>query len=140
MLKAFPASIEVIIRFLSFILLMSSVTAIDLRIHGNSPGKNTGVGSLSLLQQIILTQKPNQGLLHCRWSLYPLASQGGPLWHGTRTALETLKLLAPLAQVLLAPGVPCFPGLVDVRLLIFFSRVFCLYFVEGFFFFLYICS
>ena len=28
--------------------------------------KNTGVGSLSLLQQISLTQGLNQGLLHCR--------------------------------------------------------------------------
>ena len=32
--------------------------------------KNTGVGSLSLLQQIFLTQESNQGLLHCRWILY----------------------------------------------------------------------
>ena len=32
------------------------------------PGKpkNTGVGSLSLLQQILLTQESNWGLLHCR--------------------------------------------------------------------------
>ena len=29
--------------------------------------KNTGVGSLSLLQQIIPNQESNQGLLHCRW-------------------------------------------------------------------------
>ena len=28
--------------------------------------KNTGVGSLSLLQGILPTQEPNQGLLHCR--------------------------------------------------------------------------
>ena len=37
-----------------------------------SPGKpqNTGVGSLSLLQQIFLTQKSNWGVLHCRWILY----------------------------------------------------------------------
>ena len=33
--------------------------------------KNTGVGSLSLLQQIFLTQESNQGLLHCRWILLP---------------------------------------------------------------------
>ena len=34
------------------------------------PGKpkNTGVGSLSLLQQISLTQESTQGLLHCRWT------------------------------------------------------------------------
>ena len=34
--------------------------------------KNTGVGSLSLLQQIFLTQELNWGLLHCRWILYQL--------------------------------------------------------------------
>ena len=35
---------------------------------GEPPGKlkNTGVGSLSLLQQIFLTQESNWGLLHCR--------------------------------------------------------------------------
>ena len=43
--------------------------------------KNTGVGSLSLLQQIFLTQKSNQGLLHCKWILYPLSYQGSPLCH-----------------------------------------------------------
>ena len=41
----------------------------------NSPGQNTGVGSLSLLQQIFLTQKSNQGLLHCRQILYQLSYQ-----------------------------------------------------------------
>ena len=35
--------------------------------------KNTGVGSLSLLQQIFLTQESNQGLLHCRRILYQLS-------------------------------------------------------------------
>ena len=37
--------------------------------------KNTGVGSLSLLQWIFLTQKWKWGLLHCRWILYQLSSQ-----------------------------------------------------------------
>ena len=36
----------------------------------NSLGQNTGVGSLSLLQGIFLTQESNQGLLHCRRILY----------------------------------------------------------------------
>ena len=40
--------------------------------------KNTGVGSLSLLQQIFSTQKLNQGLLHRRWILYQLTYQGNP--------------------------------------------------------------
>ena len=33
----------------------------------NSPGQNTGVGSLSLLQGIFPTQRLNPGLLHWRW-------------------------------------------------------------------------
>ena len=37
--------------------------------------KNPGVGSLSLLQQIFLTQESNQGLLHCRWILYQMSYQ-----------------------------------------------------------------
>ena len=39
------------------------------------PGKpkNTGVGSLFLLQGIFLIQKLNWGLLHCRWILYQLS-------------------------------------------------------------------
>ena len=40
--------------------------------------KNTGVGSLSLLQGIFLTQELNRGLLHCRWILYHLCYQGSP--------------------------------------------------------------
>ena len=35
--------------------------------------ENTGVGSLSLLQWIFLTQELNWGLLHCRWILYQLS-------------------------------------------------------------------
>ena len=40
-----------------------------------SPGKpkNTGVGSLSLLQGIFPTQRSNWGLLHCRQILYQLS-------------------------------------------------------------------
>ena len=35
-------------------------------IHGDSPGKNTGVGCHALLQGIFLTQGLNLGLPHCR--------------------------------------------------------------------------
>ena len=34
----------------------------DYTVHGNLPGQNTGVGSLSLLQGILLTQGLNTGL------------------------------------------------------------------------------
>ena len=40
--------------------------------------KNTGVGSLSLLQRTFLTQELNLGLLHCRQILYQLSYQGSP--------------------------------------------------------------
>ena len=53
----------------------------SLRPHGlwnpqNSPGQNTGVGSLSLLQGILPTQGSNPGLLLCRWILYHLSHKG----------------------------------------------------------------
>ena len=38
--------------------------------------KNTGVYSLSLLQQIVLAQESKRGLLHCRWIPYQLSYQG----------------------------------------------------------------
>ena len=38
--------------------------------------KNTGVGSLSLLQGIFPTQKLNQGVLHRRQILYQLSYEG----------------------------------------------------------------
>ena len=44
----------------------------------DSPGKNAGVGCLSLLQGIFLTQGSNLGLLHCRLILYCLNHQGSP--------------------------------------------------------------
>ena len=44
----------------------------------NSPGQNTGVGSLSLLQGIFLTQGSNRGLLHCRRIICQLSYQGSP--------------------------------------------------------------
>ena len=61
-----------------------SVVSVSLWPHGlyspwNSPGQNTGVGSLSLPQGIFPTQGLNPGLLHCRWILYQLSQMGSPL-------------------------------------------------------------
>ena len=49
------------------------------RLHSpqDSPGQNSGVGSLSLLQGILPTQGRNAGPPHCRQSLYRLSPQGG---------------------------------------------------------------
>ena len=60
-----------------------SVVSDSLWPHGlyspwNSPGQNTGVGSLSLLQGIFPTQGSNPGLLHCRQILYQLSHKGSP--------------------------------------------------------------
>ena len=44
----------------------------------NSPGQNTGVGRLSLLQGIFPTQGSNPGLLHCRQILHQLSHKGSP--------------------------------------------------------------
>ena len=45
-------------------------------VHGNSPGKNTGVGCHALLQGIFTTQGLNPDLLHCRPILYCPIYQG----------------------------------------------------------------
>ena len=44
----------------------------------DSPGQNTGVGSLSLLQGIFPTQGSNPGLPHCRRILYQLSHKESP--------------------------------------------------------------
>ena len=61
-----------------------SVMSDSLRPHGlyrpwNSPAQNTGVGRLSLFQQIFPTQELNRGLLRCRLILYQLSYEGSPL-------------------------------------------------------------
>ena len=43
-----------------------------------TPGQNTGVGSLFLLQGIFPTQGLNPGLPHCRQFLYQLSHKGSP--------------------------------------------------------------
>ena len=60
-----------------------SVVSDSLRPHGlygswNSPGQNTGVGSLFLLQGIFPTQGWNPCLPHCGQILYQLSHKGSP--------------------------------------------------------------
>ena len=60
-----------------------SVMSNSLQSHGlyspwNSPGQNTGVGSLSLLQGIFPTQGSNSGLLYCGRILNQLSHKGSP--------------------------------------------------------------
>ena len=53
-------------------------------VHGDSPGKNTGVGCHALLQGIFPTQGSNLRLLHCRRILYQLGYQGSLFWRWER--------------------------------------------------------
>ena len=71
-----------------------SVVSDSLWPHGlyspwNSPGQNTGVGSLSLLQGIYPTHGLKPGILHFRWILLPAEPQGKP----KNTGVGSLSLL-----------------------------------------------
>ena len=49
-------------------------------VHGDSPGKNTGVGCHDLLQGIFPIQGSNPGLLLRRQIFYSLSHQGSAIW------------------------------------------------------------
>ena len=71
----------------------------------NSPGQNTGVGSLSLLHGIFPTQGSNLGLPHCRRSLYQL-STGRP----KNTGVGSLSLPSGSSQPRNRTGVSYIAG------------------------------
>ena len=58
-------------------------------VHGDSPGKNTGVDCCALLQWISPTQGSNPCFLHCRQILYRLSHQGSLLLKKKIRATET---------------------------------------------------
>ena len=66
----------------------------------NSLGKNTGVGSHSLLQRIFLTQGLNSGLTHCRQILYHLSHQGSSTM--IYLFIQRMKLV-PAVNILIVP-------------------------------------
>ena len=73
----------------------------------DSPGKNTGVGTHSLLQGIFPAQEYNPGLLHCRQILYNLSHQGSPRileWVCCLSLLQGVFLTQELNQCLLLWG------------------------------------
>ena len=63
----------------------------------NSPGQNTGVDSLSLLQGILPTQESNWGLLCCRRIFYQLSYEGSPCWEGEILCVQGFRRNAPPA-------------------------------------------
>ena len=71
----------------------------------NSPGQNTGVGSLSLLQGIFPTQGSNPGLLHCSQILYHLSHR-----KPRNTGVDSLSLLQEIFPTQELSGVSCIAG------------------------------
>ena len=67
----------------------------------NSPGQNTGVVSLSLLQGIFPTQGLNPGLLHCRQILYQLSHKGSP--KGKQKQENSRKISTSASLTMLKP-------------------------------------
>ena len=59
-------------------VVSNSFRSYELHSPWNSPGQNTGVGSLSPLQGIFLSQGSNPGLPHCRRILDQLSHKGSP--------------------------------------------------------------
>ena len=88
-----------------------SVVSDTLRPHRlysprNSPGQNTGVGSLSLLQGIFPTQGSNPGLLHCRRILYQLSHEEGRIMHLCSSTIHLNNLLLSTLYLLFSqPGI-----------------------------------
>ena len=59
-------------------VMSDSLRPHELNRQWNSPGQNTGMGSLSLLQEIFPTQGFNPGLPHYRQILYQLSHKRSP--------------------------------------------------------------
>ena len=66
--------------------------------------KNTGVGNLSLLEWIFLTQKSNQGLLHCRQILHQLSHQGRPMLGELYRSLSRVASLHNTGKLMFRDG------------------------------------
>ena len=60
-------------------------------VHGDSPGKNPGVGVHAHLHRIFPTQGLNPGLPHCRQFLYHLSHQGSPKKIGISPEIQNWK-------------------------------------------------
>ena len=71
-----------------FSVVSDSLQPHELYSPWNSPGQNTGVGSLSLLRGIFPTQGSNPGLPHCRQILYELSHEGRGACNYKGTSIE----------------------------------------------------
>ena len=76
----------------------------------NSPGQNTGVGSLSLLQNIFPPQGSNTGLPYCRRILYQLSHKGSKELDTTKWLNWTeLAWIVPLVSLIFLKSSLVFP-------------------------------
>ena len=73
-------------------------------VHGDSPGKRTGVDGHALLQGIFPTQGLNPGLPHCRRILYQLGHQGSPRQH-IKKQRHHFTYKGPSSQAMVFPAV-----------------------------------
>ena len=60
-------------------------------VHGDSPGKNTGMGCHDFLQGIFPIQGSNPGLPHCRQILYHLSHQSSPYTYVQFSSVQSLS-------------------------------------------------
>ena len=65
----------------------------------NFPGKNTGVGSHFLLQEIFPNQELNPDLFQCRRILYQLSYKGSQVWARDRTGPTALQADSLLSDI-----------------------------------------
>ena len=81
------------------------------------PGKpkNTGVGSLSLLQGIFPTEELNWSLLHCRWILHQVSSQLSPVLAAAAKLLQSCPTLCDPIDG--SPPGSAVPGIFQARIL-----------------------
>ena len=80
----------------------------------NSPGQNTGVGSVSLLQGIFPTQGSNPGLLSYRHILHQLSHQGSPAAAAAKSLQSCPTLCNPIDG---SPSGSPVPGILQARTL-----------------------
>ena len=79
--------------------MSNSLLPLGLYSPRNSPGQNTGVGSLFLLQGIFPNQGSNPGPPPCRWILYQLSHKGRPRTLNTRVGhLSLLQGIFPTQE------------------------------------------
>ena len=72
------------------------LSPLDSSVHGDSPGKNTGMLATPSSRGSFPTQGSNPGLLHCRWNLYRLSHQGSPV---RKLDTDNLKYSWPLNNI-----------------------------------------